>query len=245
MFSHSSQRRRLSRVRIFLLRLLFDLLLDEEKAFTKYQRTKLTDLEPSTPRCKPCRLQPDRLILSVANLGHEGASRSPSLVESVKEAYKWSPTISYPITTSQNMSPDIQSNSIYFIINRKGGTVINLSGEDNLNKSIIGYPRNGGKNQQWEPMQIDGGWIIKSVSSGHYLGYQGSPCDGNKLVATDQPFVWNIWRDIMPFSYRISVPNSNQDVDLSDHGNATPGTPIATWGRWEGLNQVWAFEQVR
>ena len=44
-------------------------------------------------------------------------------------------------------------------------------------------------------------------------------------------------------SFRISVPGTNQDVDLSDHGNPEPGTPIATWGHWEGLNQVWHFER--
>ncbi|KAF8797635.1 ricin B-like lectin [Phlegmacium glaucopus] len=141
------------------------------------------------------------------------------------------------------MSPDIQSGCRYIITNHKGGTVIDLSGADN--KSIIGYTRHGGENQQWEPTQRDNGWIIKNVRSGHYLGYEGQLSDGTKLVATEQPFVWHIWHDKEdPSAYRISVPDTNKDVDLSDHGNPTPGTPIALWGRWVAFNQAWYFERV-
>ena len=42
----------------------------------------------------------------------------------------------------------------------------------------------------------------------------------------------------------IFVRDSHFNVDLSDHGNATPGTPVTIWGKWEGENQVWRFEQV-
>ena len=46
------------------------------------------------------------------------------------------------------------------------------------------------------------------------------------------------------FSFSIFVPNSNFNVDLSDHGNANPGTPVTLWEKWEGENQVWRFEQA-
>jgi len=39
------------------------------------------------------------------------------------------------------------------------------------------------------------------------------------------------------------VPNTRQDVDLNDYGNATPGTSVAIWGRWEAENQTWKFEK--
>lgn len=34
-----------------------------------------------------------------------------------------------------------------------------------------------------------------------------------------------------------------QNVDLTDYGNGTPGTPVAIWGRWDGENQTWRFEK--
>jgi hypothetical protein len=52
-------------------------------------------------------------------------------------------------------------------------------------------------------MQIDGGWIIKNVQANRYLGYEGQHCDGNKLVATEEPRVWHIWRsEDVPDSFR-------------------------------------------
>lgn len=44
-------------------------------------------------------------------------------------------------------------------------------------------------------------------------------------------------------SSRISVPGTDKDMDLSDHGNTTPGTPVELWGRWVAFNQVWYFEK--
>ena len=39
------------------------------------------------------------------------------------------------------------------------------------------------------------------------------------------------------------MPNTIQNVDLTDYGNATPGTAVAIWARWEGENQTWKFEK--
>jgi len=39
-------------------------------------------------------------------------------------------------------------------------------------------------------------------------------------------------------------PNTNLNVDLSDHGNANPRTPITLWGQWGGKHQVWEFQQA-
>ena len=46
------------------------------------------------------------------------------------------------------------------------------------------------------------------------------------------------------FSFSIFVHNSQLNVDLSDRGNPAPGTPVTIWGKWEGDNQVWRFEQA-
>ncbi len=42
---------------------------------------------------------------------------------------------------------------------------------------------------------------------------------------------------------RLFVPNTHYNLDLSDHGNPTPGTPVTLWGKWHpGKNQTWRFE---
>lgn len=38
--------------------------------------------------------------------------------------------------------------------------------------------------------------------------------------------------------------DTHYSVDLADHGNSTPGTPVQLWGRWAGENQVWEARQV-
>jgi len=42
--------------------------------------------------------------------------------------------------------PQIQSGSTYVLINGKSGTALDLSGSDN--KSIVGWTKHGGTNQQ-------------------------------------------------------------------------------------------------
>ena len=43
---------------------------------------------------------------------------------------------------------------------------------------------------------------------------------------------------------RLFVPNTHYNLDLSDHGNPTPGTPVTLWGKWHpGTNQTWRFEE--
>lgn len=40
------------------------------------------------------------------------------------------------------------------------------------------------------------------------------------------------------------IHGTKYNVDLSDHGNATPGTPVTLWGKWGGENQIWRLEQA-
>ena len=44
--------------------------------------------------------------------------------------------------------------------------------------------------------------------------------------------------------HSIFYPGTRQNVDLSDNGNATPGTPVTLWSEWQGLNQVWRLEET-
>jgi len=137
----------------------------------------------------------------------------------------------------------IKDGARYIIHNVKGTTVLDLNGSDG--RTIIGYPRHGGKNQQWETIRTENGWHIKSVGSDKYLSLDGEPRDDVRLIATQRPFEWHLWDDAKNTStIRICVPNTKHNVDLTDYGNSAPGTPIAIWGRWEGTNQTWKFERV-
>ncbi|KAF9559357.1 carbohydrate-binding module family 13 protein [Agrocybe pediades] len=143
------------------------------------------------------------------------------------------------------MALNIASGNSYVIVNTQSQTVMDLSGNDSV--SVIGYPRHGGPNQQWELIFAQNGWHIKSVSSGKYLRHEGDDQNGRRLIATHDPFLWYIWPDTQNVTAgRISVASSSQiyDVDLTDFGNATPGTPVQIWGRTSHNNQVWQFDRV-
>ena len=43
---------------------------------------------------------------------------------------------------------------------------------------------------------------------------------------------------------RLFVPNTQFNLDLSDHGSATPGTHVVVWTKWSpGKCQTWRFEE--
>ncbi|KAI9566642.1 carbohydrate-binding module family 13 protein [Boletus coccyginus] len=138
----------------------------------------------------------------------------------------------------------IQSGHKYALINVKGGTALDLSGGDN--RSIIGFPYHGGPNQEWyfEKAGEDHVFYIKSAESSQpkYLTSAGGLHDGQKVVVDDAPFPWCV-EDVGDRVIRIS-PESNRNfcVDLSDYGNAKPGTPVELWGRWDGDNQKWRLK---
>ncbi|KAH7925979.1 carbohydrate-binding module family 13 protein [Leucogyrophana mollusca] len=138
----------------------------------------------------------------------------------------------------------IQSGHTYKLINVKGGTALDLSGGDN--RSIIGYGFHNGPNQEWLFEQHEGGhWTIKSVGSGKYLGLEENPRDGVSVLAVSNPYRWDIWPDDEDLSvYRIFASGTQFNIDLSDHGNPTPGTEIVVWWKWNGRNQCWRVEPI-
>ncbi|KAI0065085.1 carbohydrate-binding module family 13 protein [Artomyces pyxidatus] len=140
----------------------------------------------------------------------------------------------------------LQSGQSYVLVNYKAGTAFDLSGGDN--QSIIGYEYHGGGNQQWLLQQVEGGaWTFRSVGTGKYLAVEGDPADGAKLIAveTDSPHTWDIWPDKeVPDAFRVFIHDTRFNIDLSDHGNPTPGTPVTLWTTWSGQNQIWKFQPV-
>lgn len=85
----------------------------------------------------------------------------------------------------------IKSGQRYKITNEKTKLVVDLSGEND--KSIIGWKSHGGKNQQWiTEEQDDGQWTIRSVRAQKYLGFEGTPDNGTRLVGLAKPQLWDI-----------------------------------------------------
>lgn len=108
----------------------------------------------------------------------------------------------------------IENRGRYIIRNVKGNTVLDLNGSDGrTSKSprtlprtsspsdrafnlVIGYTYHGGENQQWETIHINGSnWHIKSVGTDKYLSLEHPPADDVRLVAAQEPFVWDLWDD--------------------------------------------------
>ncbi|KAG1890785.1 ricin B lectin domain-containing protein [Suillus subluteus] len=139
----------------------------------------------------------------------------------------------------------IENRHTYNLKNCKGGTAVDLSGNNNY--SIIGFHFHNGSNQVWI-FQQDGdqnGWFIKSSRSGKYLGIEGSPNNGTAVVVVSNPFQWDVKdsdvesaKDIT----RIFVHGTNFSLDLS-YGNLANHTKIQLWSSWPGANQIWALTE--
>ncbi|KAF8889055.1 ricin B-like lectin [Infundibulicybe gibba] len=143
------------------------------------------------------------------------------------------------------MSVNIQSGRTYKITNVKAGTVMDLSRTDN--KWVNGYNWQFADNQKWHVENVNGHWQFRNMATGRYLAIDGTPRDGARLIGQDHPLEWDIYADTQDSSvYRIYVPGWHVpiNIDLSDHGNPNPGTPVTLWGQWEGQHQTWRFEQV-
>uniref|UniRef100_A0A8H7XN36 Ricin B lectin domain-containing protein n=1 Tax=Psilocybe cubensis TaxID=181762 RepID=A0A8H7XN36_PSICU len=141
------------------------------------------------------------------------------------------------------MPANVQSGNRYVLVNKKGKTVVDLSGTDG--RSVIGWERHNGENQQWEVIEVNGGWNLKNVGTGKYLSLGCGIKNGGSVVGSDEPFTWQITQDSEDCNgLRVKVPNTNKDLDLSDNGNPTPGNPIEIWGSWKADNQIWYFEQA-
>lgn len=53
-------------------------------------------------------------------------------------------------------------------------------------------------------------WTLRSNYTGTYLGLDGVPADGTRLVASPTPFEWHIWRDqANPNTFRYVMRSSS------------------------------------
>ncbi|KAG6834778.1 hypothetical protein H0H93_007433, partial [Arthromyces matolae] len=137
----------------------------------------------------------------------------------------------------------IQAGRRYVLINAKSGTALDLSGTDNV--SVLGWEAHRGENQQWELHQEDNQWVFRNVHNGKFLGIERRAHDNVPVRGVDAPVKWNIFPDDRDQSvYRIFVPDTPFNIDLSDFGNPDNGTLVTIWGKSENnQNQTWRFEE--
>ncbi|CAE7127000.1 unnamed protein product [Rhizoctonia solani] len=122
---------------------------------------------------------------------------------------------------------------------------LDLSGGDGT--SIISFPWHGGDNQKWEFIPADNGhYHIRNAQQGKYITFPDEPNDGKQVIATDGPREWEVRlghegvndKDEQ-VSVRIFVPGTEQNLDLTNHGDITPGNPVQLWSRTPGQGQAW------
>ncbi|CAE6449969.1 unnamed protein product [Rhizoctonia solani] len=123
---------------------------------------------------------------------------------------------------------------------------MDLSGGDN--QSIIAFGWHGGDNQKWEFIPAgNGNYHIKNAVQDKYITFPDEPNDGKQVIATDGPREWEVRvgeeghddRENERKSIRIFVPGTNQNLDLTNHGDITPGNPVQLWEQTPGQNQAW------
>ncbi|KAF8338534.1 carbohydrate-binding module family 13 protein [Amanita rubescens] len=132
----------------------------------------------------------------------------------------------------------------YNIINVESGTVMDQSGTDHV--SIIGWPANGGDNQQWDVQPTSNGnyYAIKNVYFGTYLGYRKLILGAN-AIGVEFPIPWALFPDEQdPTTYRFFVPKSDLNLEVARHGSDKPGTPIVIASQIPEPNQTWRFQRV-
>ncbi|KAI0710824.1 ricin-type beta-trefoil lectin domain-like-domain-containing protein [Earliella scabrosa] len=92
----------------------------------------------------------------------------------------------------------------------------------------------------------NGHFKLKNAATGLYIGFQGEPSNGAPVSAVRNGTEFEIKQDKTDNSVlRCFVAGTLYCLDLSDHGNPNPGTPVTLWKKWEGgTNQTWRFEEV-
>ncbi|KAF5319147.1 hypothetical protein D9619_008474 [Psilocybe cf. subviscida] len=150
----------------------------------------------------------------------------------------------------------VEDRATYVIINAKSGTVMDLSGADNESGMYLHLQIDHWINSTMQlsdtqatagrTSRTNEGWHLRNVDKGTYLAVGGEIRDDTRLIARDEPFTWHLWDDEQNrAAVRICVPDTQENVDLTNYGGLQDGTRIAIWGRWEpGENQTWFFEKV-
>ncbi|KAF5331407.1 hypothetical protein D9611_011844 [Ephemerocybe angulata] len=98
---------------------------------------------------------------------------------------------------------------------------------------------------QWEGSSRNGFWTFKNNETGLYLGFDVCvPANnGRHVVATANAFTWAvISEDAKKGWKKLSVPYTNQYLDLDDHGGWANGITIQSYANHTNQCQKWVID---
>jgi endoglucanase len=146
-----------------------------------------------------------------------------------------------PAPGGGNFSPN--PNSHYRIVNRNSGQVLDVSGASTANGGLIDqWPSNGGANQLWRFVAVNGGYKLVNVNSGLLLDDpSGSKTSGTRLDqwsdANGSKQWWNVVSDGNSY-YSLVNQSSGLYADVSGASTAN-GAAVIQWPGPGGTNQQW------
>jgi ribosome modulation factor len=114
------------------------------------------------------------------------------------------------------------------------GKVLDLRQEDM--RSVQQYYRGNVVNQQWDIESAGGNYYyIQSAQNGAYLGIEGTPREGARVVVT--PGRQDMWRFVdMGNGNVMLIHRSGMVLDLTD-GSNRDGTPMQVWSNAQNTHQ--------
>ncbi|KAH9915556.1 uncharacterized protein BXZ73DRAFT_54208 [Epithele typhae] len=132
-----------------------------------------------------------------------------------------------PVSPVSSPHPHIWAPGTYVLVNARGGTAVDLHGADD--RTLIGFHKHGGENQQWEFIPCGRGYVIRCVrraKDGHalYLTTEGGVGEMKAVVASPYPVTWQVEQD--GDAIRVCWPDTKLVWDLADWGNSKLGTKI-------------------
>ena len=142
----------------------------------------------------------------------------------------------------------VGSGPYYKIVNRNSGQVLDISGLSTANGgSAIQWPYNGGANQQWQEVAVNGGYKLVNRNSSLLLDDPGySTTNGTQLDQWGNSNSSNQWWNLVSAGggyYYLVNQSSGLYADVSG-ASTTNGAPVIEWPGPGGTNQQWQPMQV-
>jgi alpha-galactosidase len=136
----------------------------------------------------------------------------------------------------------------YRVVNRNSGQNLDISGASKTNGGLADqWPTNGGTNQEWSFIAVNGGYKLVNVNSNLLLDDPGgSKTAGTQLDQWNDTNGSNQWWNIVSAGngyYYLINQSSGQDADVSGASTAN-GAAVIQWSSNGGTNQQWSFVQV-
>jgi Ricin-type beta-trefoil lectin domain-like len=136
----------------------------------------------------------------------------------------------------------------YKLVNRNSGQDLDISGGSTANGGVaIQWPDNGGANQQWQEVAVNGGYKLVNRNSGLLLddpGYATTP--GTALDQWSDSNSSNQWWNLVSTGdgyYYLVNQSSGLYADVSGASTAN-GASVIEWSSTGGTNQEWQLVAV-